>query len=365
MIGLRGPLRSALGRAAREAALYPRALTPKTGKRVIFFPSGGREQSSLLRAYNIAAQMDGLGWSTLVVPKHLNLRQRRRIIRLFRPDVCVLQKCRHPLNRAEYFGDVPIALDLDDADFLSDDLAGPMADVARCALGVICGSRYIQSWAEQFNANAQIVWTGSEQLNGPWPDHHKRAALVSWAQSDPAAYPVEFDFVVDVLTRVRAQSGPFKLRLYGWKQHADRTRIDRLNAAGIETELLGMLPYHAFLQSLRDVAVGLSPLVTQSPFSRGKSFGKVLGYLDAKVPVVCSDAADHALFFTPETGIVTNDKSQWVEAITALLAAPARRHALSEAAHARFTQHLSVAVAAAKVDKFLSALVPVPAAPSV
>ena len=365
MIGLRGPLRSALGRAAREAALYPRALAPKAGKRVMFFPSGGREQSSLLRAYNIAAQMDRMGWSTLVVPKHLNLRQRRRIIRLFRPDICVLQKCRHDLNRADYYPGLPLVLDVDDADFLAPALAGPMAHAARAAQAVICGSRYIQTWARQFNANAPIVWTGSAQTSGPWPDHAARRPIVTWAQADPNAYPDEFDFVTDVLIKVRAKVGPFTLRLYGLAADSDLSRVDRLRACGIETQLLGTLPYDEFLLSLRDVAVGLSPLITQSPFSQGKSFGKILGYLDAKVPVVCSDAADHALFFTPQTGIVTNDPDRWVGAIVDLLQDPAPRRALSEAAHTAFQAQLSVKVAAAKVDEILSALVPVPAAPSV
>ncbi|MEY8842268.1 hypothetical protein AB9K41_24835, partial [Cribrihabitans sp. XS_ASV171] len=58
-------------------------------------------------------------------------------------------------------------------------------------------------------------------------------------------------------------------------------------------ELKPFMSYDEFLASLRDVAVGLSPVHPDSDFSKGKSFGKILAYLDAKVPVICSEAVDH------------------------------------------------------------------------
>ena len=112
----------------------------------------------------------------------------------------------------------------------------------------------------------------------------------------------------------------------------------------------------AFLASLRDVAVGLSPIVAASPFSQGKSFGKILGYLDAGVPVIASDEADHALFFTAESGVVSNDPAVWEAAVARLLDDGAARAAMAGAARADMQRRLSVAAAAARLDGVLRGL---------
>jgi hypothetical protein len=101
------------------------------------------------------------------------------------------------------------------------------------------------------------------------------------------------------------------------------------------------------------VAVGLSPLVTQSPFSRGKSFGKVLGYLDAMVPAVVADAADHARFFTPQSGVVSNDLETCVQAVAMLLADPEAREKMAQTAFADYQKTLSLKAAASRTDVFL------------
>lgn len=347
-------LRRTAGRILREAALYPAALRQKSGKRVAFFPSSGREQSGLLRAYAIAEALVPLGWSTLVVPKHLALSQRRRMLRLFEPDIVVLQTCRHPLNRIGYFDGWPVVLDLDDADFFDPDLTEAMEDMAKGAAGVICGSRFIRDWARRFNSNARVVWTGTPITDAPWPDHADRGRIVTWAQSDPIGYDRDFRFVCDILQQVHAVTDtPFSLRLYGWQGPEDHPHLHPLRAAGIDIELFGMLPYDAFLASLRDTAVGLSPLLTVTDFNKGKSFGKILGYLDAGVPVIASDAADNALFFNADSGIVSNDPADWVHGISALLDDPQRRESMAQAAHRDLTRRLSIPVAARRVSAFL------------
>lgn len=347
-------LRRTAGRIVREARLYPKALRSTSGKRVAFFPSSGREQSGLLRAYGIAEELEHLGWSTLVVPKHLSLVQRDRVLRLYKPDVVVLQTCRHPLNRIEHFGGFRVVLDLDDADFFDPDLTAVMEAMATGAAGVICGSRFIRDWANRFNENTCVVWTGTPISAGPWPDHRDRQRIVTWAQSDPIGYDREFQFVRDVLLKCAAQvKGSFTLRLYGWHGDEDHPYLRPLRKAGLGIELIGMLPYDDFLASLRDTAVGLSPLLSVTDFNKGKSFGKILGYLDAKVPVIASDEADNALFFRDESGVVSNDADVWVQTIRTLLDDPARRSALADAAYVDFTRRLSIPVAAARVGDFL------------
>lgn len=352
------PVRSALGRVLREAALYPRVARARgrAAQRVAFLPSGTKEQSALLRAWNIAAGLEAdHGWVTLVVPPHLRQSQRLRLLGAFRPDVVVVQKCRHGLNRSPHLARWRVVLDVDDADFLDPTLTQLMADVAAASLGVICGSRFIRDWAACHARRTDIVWTGTPISCGPWPDHTARAPLIAWAQSSVSGYPGEFEFVCEVVKAVAARRGGALLRIYGWDLPEDHPSLMELRGAGVSVELCAFMPYADFLRSLRDVAVGLSPIRPEG-FSLGKSFGKILGYLDAKVPVVCSDAADHSEFFNERSGVVSNDAAVWVARISALLDDPAARTAMSDAAHADFVARLSTAAAVRRVDGFLSAV---------
>lgn len=352
-------VRSFVGRVAREAALYPRIVSAKRrgGPRVAFLPSDAKVQSSLLRAWNIAAGLEAdHGWSTLVVPVHLKQNQRERVLALFRPDIVVVQQCRHPLNRVDYLSEYALVLDIDDADFLDTNLTNVLQRMAGATKGVICGSRYIQNWALEYNPHSIVIWTGTPVSPGPWPDHSERQPIVAWAQSSALGYREEFEFVCNVMKAVTALRGPTGLRLYGWDADVDHPSLQRLREAGVQVETVPFIPYAEFLVSLRGVAVGLSPIWPQG-FSLGKSFGKILGYLDAKVPVICSDAADHELFFTASSGVVSNDMQVWVDAICDLLDNPAKRSEMSDTAHRAFVDKLSTGQAVRSTHEFLASLV--------
>lgn len=350
--------RRAVGRCAREIALYPRLLRKSDRRRALLFAAGSKTSATLLRTYNIAEALRDLGWDSLVVPAHLALKQRQRVVGFYQPDVIVFQTCRHELNRVDLFDQYKIVLDLDDADFFDPRQTDPLIDTAKRAKGVIGGSRFICDWASSFNSNVEVIWTGTPISNGPWPDHKNRKKIVTWAQSDPVTYGDEFEFVKTCIIEAKSRGEDFKLRLYGWRYADNHPSLAPLRAAGVELELLPLLEYDDFLRSLQDVAVGLSPLqVEVSDFSKGKSFGKILAYLDAKVPIICSDAADHADFFTPETGIVSNSSEVWVREIGALLNDPNRRQKMSDAAHQAMRAQLSTQASAQKVSAFLARIV--------
>ena len=63
----------------RELKLYAGMRRP--GLRMAVLPSTGREMSSLLRGYNVAEELAGRGWNTLVLPAQLEAVQRRRVLR--------------------------------------------------------------------------------------------------------------------------------------------------------------------------------------------------------------------------------------------------------------------------------------------
>lgn len=336
-----------------EARLYPAIRRAGGWPRVAFLASQGKVQSGLLRAHNISDGLKSLGWASIVLDPSLSLAQRNRVLDRFKPDVVVLQQCRHRLNRAEHVAKWRFVLDIDDADFLDSRLTAVLECVASRAAGVMAGSRYLAGWASRFNSNVSIVWTGTPLSDSPRPGHRQRPPLIAWAQSGPLQYPDELAFCRDVILKVVSRIGPVDLRLYDCQGQQGHPVLAELQAAGVRLQLVPFMAYDQFLVSLQQIAVGLSPLAGHD-FSLGKSFGKILGYIDARVPVICSDKADHGLFFTPESGIVSDDQDVWVDAICRLLADPDARDRMAASAHGQAMARLSTDAVASQVHGILS-----------
>lgn len=349
----RVPVLSAMRGFLREAPVWPAVLRRGRGRSVAFLPSKGREMSSLLRIHAIAESIRGLGWGTVVIPATLTLAQRQRLLALYAPDVIVMQGARHPLNRPALYPGHRIVYDMDDADFhlphLADAVDAAMADVAL----VMAGSRYVADWCRAKGAPARVVWTGTPISRTVRRDHRYREPVVAWAQSAPVDYAGERRFVLDVMSRVAASRPGVRLRLFGRRATDDPAMLDAFRAAGVAAEWLPMMSYDRYLRAFDDVAVGLSPICPENPFSRGKSFGKVLAYLDRGVPVIASDEADHSLFFTPRTGILSNDPAKWARAIDRLLDDATARQEMADAAFEALERRLSTAAAAQEIDACL------------
>lgn len=330
------------------------------GPKLAFLPSSGRQGASLLRAYLIADALAARGWRNLVLPHHLARGQRLRVLRRFKPDLLFVQGARHALNDPAHFGGAPYVFDLDDADFGNPAMCERLTRICTQAQAVIGGSRYVADWMRRYNPKGAVVWTGAPVTESAQADHARRKLVVTWAQAEPLGYPVEFSFVQEVILGLKARGADFSFRLYGWRNLADRAPIARMEQAGVSVELCAPMPYAAFVASLRETAVGLSAICPASAFSKGKSFGKILAYLDARVPVIASDEADHALFFDAETGVVSNSPDVWVDAAVRLLADPGLRDRMANAAHQRMCERLSTEAAAAQIDAFLRSLLNAP-----
>jgi glycosyltransferase involved in cell wall biosynthesis len=357
-------VRNQLSSRIAEASLWLAARADPAGHRprLLFFPSGEREGASLLRAYNIAGALGSLGWLTGTVPGTVNLAGRERIIRRFQPDLLVFQQCRHPLNDGDLAFGIPYVIDTDDADFHLEipGLAERLERTVRGARGVIAGSRYIRDHHKSSNPNVAVIWTGTPISDCAWPSHSEREAkgppIVAWAQARPVDYDKELEFVAEIDRRLRAKECHHRLRLYGVDTETDRLELARRFGPDCLLEFMPTLGYAEFLKSLRDVSVGLCPLISDSPFSRGKSFGKILAYLAAGVPVIASDAADHALLFDAESGIVSNDSATWARAAQELLADPLKRDRMADHAGILLHERLSLDASSALTDRFLRKL---------
>jgi hypothetical protein len=282
-----------------------------------------------------------------------------RVLRLIAPDLLLVKGSRHPLNRREYLEDYPYVVDLDDADFYDPAHTKILTDLASGSSGFIAGSRFIRDWAIRFCDNAEVIWTGTRPSAGRHTPHAKREPILTWAQSDPVSYASERAFVAEVIERVLAHIPRVRLRLYGRKSGDDISALTGLLRPEIDLEWLPLMSYDDFLQSLREAAIGLSPVIIENKFSRGKSFGKVLGYLDAKVPVICSDEVDHGLFFRPETGIVSNDPDAWADAIVMFLNDPTQRQVTADNAYNDFVSNLSSSATTCQTSEYLRRIIEV------
>jgi hypothetical protein len=340
----------------REAAVWPATFRRRQGPAVVFLPAKRRELSSLLRIYLIAESLSRLGWFALVIPPTLELGARRRLLARCRPDLVVMQGARHALNRPELYPGHRIVYDMDDADFHLPRIAEAVTSAMDRVDLVLAGSRYVADWCAAHGARTEVVWTGTPISPGPRRSQADRPSIVAWAQSTPVNYHREWAFVLDVMRRVAARRPGVRLRLFGRRPGDDPARLQPLRDAGVSPEWVEEMPYIRYLRALDDVAVGLSPICPETPFSRGKSFGKVLAYMDRGVPVIASNEADHPLFFTPETAVISNDPGIWSEAIDRLLDDVGTRQRMADAAFGALVNRLSSAAAAAEVDRLLRGL---------
>ena len=223
---------------------------------------------------------------------------------------------------------------------------------------VTAGSSYVAEWCRRAGApETHVVWTGSPVSSGFWRAQAVRPPVIAWAQSRPMSYAREADWVREVTTRIAARRPGATLRLFDYRTGDDPGFAASFHAPGLHVEWHPACRYSDYLAGFDDVALGLAPLCPESPFSRGKSFGKVLAYLDARVPVIASAEGEHRAFFTARTGVVSNDVDHWVDEACRLLGDGEARGAQAEAAFEAYRQRLSVTASARRLDRILGRVV--------
>jgi hypothetical protein len=309
-----------------ELFLYANLSGDAKHPRVLLFPSNREwDAASNLRAWLVAPALRKLGWRVTVIPPSLRLSQRRRIIRLEKPDVILMQQTRHPLNRPQLYSSIPAVLDADDADYLDNNHQEMIAGAASNARAVVGGSRFVMECLGKHNADANFIWTCTPRpASRPAVRPINRRPIVAWAHAGPLGYKEEAELMQEALCKAAA-SISFEFWLFGTTEKAATTWLAPLRKAGATCLAIPPLNYDDYLAKVAECAIGLQPVcVEKNEFSRGKSFGKILAYLSGEVAVVASDAVDHPLFFrSGENGIlVPNDAEAWSESIASLVRNP-------------------------------------------
>lgn len=353
--------RSVVGRYAREALLLLSGLTRRKRRpTVLVFPSETpADGAANLRGYLIADELRHLGWNAYACHKNLTLAQRKRAIRLLRPDVLLMQMARHALNRPSLY-DLPVVFDIDDADYVDGRRRADVIGALETCAVVIAGSRAIAKFCAQYADKITVVWTGAPVSNGRPPGQADRPPLIAWAALYPHRLAAETDFILNVMKSTVERTREFQLLLY-CDDGSDEYRqfSDRFRALGVSVLTKPLIAdYSEFLTSLNDVAVGLAPLVDVEGFSGGKSFGKVLAYVDRGVPIVTHPVVDHPLFFeSGRNGFMAQAADEWAKLIVELLANPRKRQRLADAARDDLSARLTTHEAAKRVDAVLRSVI--------
>lgn len=328
------------------------------GPLAVFLPAYGPKGAALLRMYNVAAALRLHGWRTLVLPSTLTLAQRHRFLGRLKADVLVMQGVRHALNRPWLYPDHKVVFDMDDADFHLPHLAKAVRQAMPGVATVIAGSSYVADWCRAAGApGADVVWTGNQITKRARQAQIARPPVIAWAQSRPMNYTREADVVRKVTAAIAARHPGATLRLFDFEPGDDPGFARTFHAAGLNVEWRRSCRYRDYLASFDDVALGFAPLCPETPFSRGKSFGKVLAYLDAHVPVIASDAGEHAAFFTQRTGVISNDPDVWVDEACRLLKDAAAREVCAQSAFEDYCARLSLAAVSVRVARILNTVI--------
>lgn len=313
---------------------------------VVIFPGGPRKSSSsYLRAWILGDELERQGWRAIVVPDVLSFAQRQRILRLEKPDVILLQQTRHPLNRPSLYAPIPCVIDADDGDHLDPRHSARIAHWVSEAAAVVGGSRLVANWmAQRCDGPARVIWTCTPRSISQRPivAPAQREPIVAWAHDTPLAYPHEAELMQKVFATV-AQRTRAIFWLFGSTEEKAREWFAPIRAAGSECVAIARMPYEEYLEKVAEAAVGLQPVCLEHEFSRGKSFGKVLAYLNGQVANVASNNVDHPLFFRHgENGyIVENTVEHWAAAITKLLEDKQHREHVAVAGFRDFEQRFT------------------------
>lgn len=358
--------KSFIGNYLREGLLHLKRMTySKSQKRLMIFPCGSLKEdiSSRQRAYILGESLRDRGWRVTIVPFQLGLEQRRRILKLEKPNILLIQKGRHKLNFPELY-DVPrIVFDLDDADFLWPDdfvFTNQKTQVIKCCQGsnlVICGSRFVADFCNQYNPNTHVIWTSMASQERDYLLPSQRQRIIAWGTSSAVNFVDEREFLAEVMVKLR-QKIDFEFWVYGANDfQALQPFVNGLAKHNVKVKLFPTLSYDEFHKSLENAAVGVQPISNSDPFCLGKSFGKVNSYILRGLPIVVHRKLDYPDFFRDrENGMLASEPEEWVEKIYQLLIEPGLRDKVAAQAKLDFQRELSNKAVAQKVDSLLATL---------
>jgi glycosyltransferase involved in cell wall biosynthesis len=315
--------------------------------KVLFFVRGADEVSVRFRVHQYLPHLGRRGVAAKVIELRTTSAERWRSVRSARAFDAVV------VHRA-FLNPIELALlrrcarrwlyDFDDA-ILFRDSAGRrfgswqrrlrFARMVRHADAVTAGSRYLADWAARYNRRVTVLPTGVD------PAEYRPTAVI------PASRPVigwigtrinlmYLHAVVPALQRVARQRPDVTLKVVsdGTFEVPGVTVVNQpWTRAGEAEELAGF-------------TAGIMPL-PDDPWTRGKCGVKILQYLAAGVPVVCSPVgANRDIVAHGHNGYFATSEEQWVARLDELLVDAGLRARFAQAGRETIAARYSVATLA-------------------
>lgn len=247
--------------------------------------------------------------------------------------------------------------DFDDAIMFRDSAARNMHSMRRMARfrrmvrgakAVIAGNAYLQSWAAPLNPRTTVLPTSIELAHyPPLAPEGVREPIIGW-----------------IGTRVNlmylAPLYPAFAQIGRWEGQAPETDRPRLKVVcDAFPEIPGILvekKVWTLAEEASDVCsfqVGIMPL-PDDIWTRGKCGLKLLQYMAAGVPVVCSPVGTNATIVKNEiNGLTATTSTEWADCLQRLLADPALRTRLRLAGRTTVENHYSMTANAPKMIALL------------
>lgn len=238
----------------------------------------------------------------------------------------------------------PIVYDYDDAIFHMYD-SNPRAAVRRLlgrklegmlsrASAVVCGNRYLQSYAERFCPNTVVIPTVVDTdvyLPAEAGARQSAPPLIGWVGSPSTWVNVE-----PVVPAVVAALEPF-----GGRFRAVGAGASAAPRHGLE---LAEWSQATEVHELQRLDIGIMPLLDR-PFQNGKCGYKLIQYMACGVPVIASPVGVNSEIVTHgENGFLASSEEEWAEALKRLLSDADLRRRMGEAGRRRVEQRYSLQV---------------------
>jgi glycosyltransferase involved in cell wall biosynthesis len=215
------------------------------------------------------------------------------------------------------------------------------ARMVRDAGHVVAGNRYLAEQTAPHQPRVTIIPTTVDLAQYPIDSAGAREAVVGWIGTRVN------------LTYVEALAAP--LARLATENPAMRVKIVSDGTSVIPGVPVIAKPWSAGdeLDDLRSFRVGIMPL-PDDPWTRGKCAVKILQYMAAGVPVVCSPVgANTDVVVDGRNGYFARSDDDWVRCIGSLLNDPARCRELGAAGRRTVEERFSVT---AQLDRFVSVL---------
>jgi glycosyltransferase involved in cell wall biosynthesis len=247
----------------------------------------------------------------------------------------------------------PIIYDFDDATFHTYDqhrsklvrslLGKRLAPLLRSADLALCGNRYLQSYAERYCANSQILPTVVDTgvyKPGTIVGTSGRP-VVGWIGS-PSTWAYVEPLLPDILDVTRRHGVDFKVVGAGKaaKPAEGMTLVDWSEDAEVS--------------SIQCMDIGIMPLPDE-PWARGKCGYKLIQYGACGLPVIASPVGVNTeIIEDGRTGLLATTPHEWREALERLILDAKLRQSMGQAGRQRIVNHYSLEVHGPRLIEFLT-----------